>query len=711
MSTTDDFPTDGAADRATPRFRCPLRLKACALVIVVLAVSTIVLGTAAFYVARSILNQQINSRLSVIARDRQKLLLAYIQQQHERVALVASRTRFRQLADSFRKGELAAEDFLLQSQEILIDARNSTHGFHAIWLADPDGRVITATDETYLDRDYAENPDFLAGCDGPNLGQPFQRDGAWQAFATAPAISSEGTPLGVVMVSLDATPMVQFLTDYTSLGTTGEILVGSQQEDRVRYLLPPRHDETLMTQQIADVPVMSAAIHGESGFDDTTDYRQHDVLVAYVPVGYEDWGLIAKMDVVEAYRPVALLARLMIVTSLAVLLPGLLASYGLARLFTRRILILTDTATAVAAGDLDTRVSIHSHAQDEIDDLAQALEQMKDSLRRKRGELRQAVDEERTNRQALEELSDNLKRSLNTEKASRRHIEHLLDTIRDASLQLLASTSEILASMSQQTSHAQQQAAAVMQTSTSIAEIAQTAKLAAEHAQEVAGSAQRANEASQSGRDAVGGTIAAMQDVRLQVETTAERILSLAEQAVAVGEIISTVTDIAEQTNVLALNAAVEASRAGEHGKGFAVVASEVKSLANQSKAATAQVRQLLGEIQKATHATMLSTEQASTSVDRATGIADSTETTIVTLDQTIGAATRAAAQILASAKQQAIAMSEIHKSMENIRQTTDQSLAASRQTQDVANRLQALGDRLGDLIGASDLPDATTGG
>src|SRR5207253_5050536 len=96
---------------------------------------------------------------------------------------------------------------------------------------------------------------------------------------------------------------------------------------------------------------------------------------------------------------------------------------------------------------------------------------------------------------------------------------------------------------------------------------------------------------------------------------TAENILTLAEQAQAIGEIIAAINDIAEQTNLLALNAAIEASRAGEQGKGFAVVASEVRALADQSKKATAQVRQILGEIQKATNTAVLSTEEVTRGV------------------------------------------------------------------------------------------------
>src|SRR5205814_8058379 len=133
---------------------------------------------------------------------------------------------------------------------------------------------------------------------------------------------------------------------------------------------------------------------------------------------------------------------------------------------------------------------------------------------------------------------------------------------------------------------------------------------------------QKTLELSKAGRKVVEESVAATLTVKEKVESTAENILLLAEQAQAIGEIIAAVNDIAEQTNLLALNAAIEASRAGEHGRGFSVVAGEVKALADQSKKATAQVRQILGEIQKATNKAVLSTEEVSKGVAAATRVA-----------------------------------------------------------------------------------------
>src|SRR5581483_4850456 len=83
-----------------------------------------------------------------------------------------------------------------------------------------------------------------------------------------------------------------------------------------------------------------------------------------------------------------------------------------------------------------------------------------------------------------------------------------------------------------------------------------------------------------------------------------------------VGDIIATVEDLAQQSNLLSVNAAIEAAKAGENGRGFAVVAQEVKSLSEQSRQATTQVRTILSDIQKAAAAAVMATEQGTKAVE-----------------------------------------------------------------------------------------------
>jgi methyl-accepting chemotaxis protein len=107
-----------------------------------------------------------------------------------------------------------------------------------------------------------------------------------------------------------------------------------------------------------------------------------------------------------------------------------------------------------------------------------------------------------------------------------------------------------------------------------------------------------------------------MFSIRHKIQTIAELILELSEHTQQIGNTISVVDDIAEQTNMLALNAAVEAARAGEHGKGFAVVAGEIRKLADESKQAITKITALTSNIQYTTNSTVMATEEGSKEIE-----------------------------------------------------------------------------------------------
>ncbi|HJU09318.1 MAG TPA: methyl-accepting chemotaxis protein [Candidatus Binataceae bacterium] len=271
--------------------------------------------------------------------------------------------------------------------------------------------------------------------------------------------------------------------------------------------------------------------------------------------------------------------------------------------------------------------------------------------------------------------------------------------LNQAVLKLTDASQQILATTTEQVAGAREQAAAVTETATTADEITQTAQQAAQRASSMGEAARRTVEVGEAGKKAVDGSIAAMRAVREQVETTAQNILRLAEQAQAIGEIIATVNDIAEETNLLALNAAIEASRAGEHGKGFAVVASEIKDLANQSKQATIQVRQILGDIQKATNAAVLSTESVTRGMGEVTEVSAKAGEAIGALADALAETMRTATQIAASAGQQATGTAQIAVAIKNIEEVTKQTIAATHQSKDAADNLNAIGEQLASLI------------
>ena len=267
--------------------------------------------------------------------------------------------------------------------------------------------------------------------------------------------------------------------------------------------------------------------------------------------------------------------------------------------------------------------------------------------------------------------------------------------LRETITQLSSSSAEILATTTQVASGAAETASAVSETTATVEEVKQAAGVSSQKAKYVSESAQKVSQVSQAGRKSVEGTIQGMQRIQEQMESVAESIVRLSEQSQAIGEIIAAVNDLAEQSNLLAVNAAIEAARAGEQGKGFAVVAQEIKSLAEQSKQATAQVRAILGEIQKATGAAVMATEQGSKAV--AAGLKQSGEAgeSIRLLAESVTEAAQAATQIAASSQQQMVGMDQVALAMENIKQASMQNVSGTRQAEVAAQHLHELGQKL----------------
>ncbi|MBI5589344.1 MAG: methyl-accepting chemotaxis protein [Deltaproteobacteria bacterium] len=264
---------------------------------------------------------------------------------------------------------------------------------------------------------------------------------------------------------------------------------------------------------------------------------------------------------------------------------------------------------------------------------------------------------------------------------------------------LFSSATEIMTSTSQLVSSATETAAAVSETTTTVEEVKQTAQVSAEKSKSVSESAQKAASVAQQGSAAVTKTVDEINNIRILMETVAESVVKLSEQTLAIGEIITSVSDLAQQSNLLAVNAAIEASKAGEHGRGFAVVAQEIKILADQSKQATEQVRDILGDIQKATSSSVMAAEQVSKAVDGAVKQAAHSGESIGRLAESITESANAATQIAASSQQQFVGIDQISLAMENIKQASQQNVAGAKQAEQAAHNLNALGHKLKEMV------------
>ena len=286
-------------------------------------------------------------------------------------------------------------------------------------------------------------------------------------------------------------------------------------------------------------------------------------------------------------------------------------------------------------------------------------------------EKRMAVEQEQSER--LAQATKEAEELAAAEKEQRERLQNILAQIHEAGKDLRAGAAEILAAATQQAAGASEQSAAISQTTVTVDEVKTISEQATQRAQEVANASQHTVDVSRDGQQAISDTITTMARIEERVESIAENILALSEQTQQIGEIIATVGDIATQSNMLALNASVEAARAGEHGKGFAVVAAEVRNLAEQSRQATAQVREILLDIQGGINATVMATEEGIKVVDGGMQLAAGTATSIEQLASVIDESAQAAMQMVAGGQQQASGVEQISLAMQNINQATQQ--------------------------------------
>jgi methyl-accepting chemotaxis protein len=262
-----------------------------------------------------------------------------------------------------------------------------------------------------------------------------------------------------------------------------------------------------------------------------------------------------------------------------------------------------------------------------------------------------------------------------------------------------AATNDILVSTTQSAANASQTASAVAETTSTVEEVRQTSQQASERAQEVYASAQDCALVTVSGMKATDETISRMKQTKEQMDSIGESMVRLTEKSQSIARIIATVDELAQQSRMLAVNAGLEAADAGEFGKRFKVVAREVRSMAEQSKRATAEVREILTEIQKATNAAAMKMEMGSKTVEAALEHSNRSGESIQQLAESAATSARAAAEISQANQQQLAGVDQVVVAMHGIKVATEQNLTSIEQMQSAAHNLDSLGSDLKQLV------------
>jgi methyl-accepting chemotaxis protein len=356
---------------------------------------------------------------------------------------------------------------------------------------------------------------------------------------------------------------------------------------------------------------------------------------------------------------------------------------------------ITKIAASIGEGDLNVELSVIER-KDEVGILMQTFKRMVEVLKKMADTAQKIASGDLTGSVVPQSEKDILG---NTFLLMLNNLRRIMKDIVESVNTLSSSSSEILAATVQVASGASETASAISETSTTVEEVRQAAQLSSQKASRVSENAQQVVQVTQAGQQAADETIKGMNHIQNQMEAVANTIVRLSEQSQQIGGIIATVNDVADQSNLLAVNAAIEAAKAGEQGKGFAVVAQEIKDLAQQSKQATIQVRTILSDIQKATSAAVMATEQTSKAVEN--GVIQSSQAgeSIKKLAESSMKAVEAASQIVTSSQQQTVGMDQISLAMNNINQAGTENAASMAQTEKAAKNLTEIGQKLKLLV------------
>lgn len=286
-------------------------------------------------------------------------------------------------------------------------------------------------------------------------------------------------------------------------------------------------------------------------------------------------------------------------------------------------------------------------------------------------------------------------------------MQHMADSLREmmsetisishgiaAASNQLHSTSEQIATGSEEVAcQAGTVATASEEMSATSSDIAHNCNLAAEQSKKTTATAT-------SGSAVVNETIEGMGKIARQVKQSAATVTALGERSEQIGQIIGTIEDIADQTNLLALNAAIEAARAGEQGRGFAVVADEVRALAERTTKATKEIGDMIKSIQSETKAAVQAMEEGVFQVERG---AESSRKSGVALEEIlaqISDVTQQINQIATAAEEQTATTAEISNNIMQISGVVQETSRGAMETSSAAAQLAAQAQKLQSLVG-----------
>lgn len=481
--------------------------------------------------------------------------------------------------------------------------------------------------------------------------------GAPASFISTPVFDESNAKIGVLVFQMPISRMNAIMNNSVGLGQTGETFIVGK-DGLMRSDSRFSTESTILKRRV-DNPAITKAIAGSNAIGHSQPYNGFTAEISAAPFAFHDvnWALVSVVETDEVFAPIIQLRNTVLLIAGVILVLVIVVGLLFARSITNPLSRITNAMRELADGNVDIKTNA-THRKDELGEMARAVAVFRDNaIQRIELEARneENAEVERERQQKIESLiasfRQDIAQSLSSLTADSETMKVTVSDISSAADETFAQADEATQASSNATNSVQAVAAAAEELSASINEISRQIMETNQTVDQAAAATKRAD----------------------------TRVGQLSESATKIGEVVSLIEDIAEQTNLLALNATIEAARAGEAGRGFAVVASEVKELAGQTAKATESI---IGQIQGI---------QSETS--------DAVEA-ISEIDQVMKAVTSASSAIAAAIEEQGASTEEISR---NVQQAAHSSDTVSQNISGVTSAADRTANSVGQIEQASE--------